>query len=120
MENVPGAPVRPDLELCGCMFGLEIPGVGQLQRLRVFETSWRPSIEPRPHNHTAPAISICGHGTPAWQRRITGHIGVAGWRRVMGIGWMRREELTEAIPPAYTQVVGEYLMEAVTAGEHRV
>ena len=106
MENVPGAPLRPDLELCGCMLGLEIPGVGQLRRLRAFEMSWRPVIEPRPHNHTACAISICGHGTPAWQRRITGHIRVAQWRQVMGIDWMRREELTEAIPPAYAEVAG--------------
>ena len=45
----------------------------------------------------------------------TGHIGVAQWRQVMGIRWMRREELAEAIPPAYTEVTGRYLMQAVRA-----
>jgi DNA (cytosine-5)-methyltransferase 1 len=112
MENVSEAPLRPDLDLCGCMFGLELPGIGQLQRLRRFEFSWKPVIEPIAHCHTAPAISICGHGTPAWQRRRTGHIGVAHWREIMRIDWMRREELTEAIPPAYTEYVGKLLMAA--------
>jgi hypothetical protein len=113
MENVPQAPLRADLELCGCMFGLDIPGVGQLRRLRRFEMSWKPVIDPHPHLHGGqfgpPAISICGHGTPAWQRRVTGHVPVAAWREVMGIGWMNRDELTEAIPPAYTGHVGELL-----------
>ncbi len=102
MENVMEAPVRADLELCGCMLGLELDSGLQLQRKRAFEMSWRPVIEPLPHRHTGPAISIAGHGTPAWQRRITGHVPVARWREAMRIDWMRREELTEAIPPAYT------------------
>lgn len=110
MENVPQAPLRPDLELCGCMFGLELDGVGQLQRLRQVELSWHPEPARFPHWHHVPAISICGHGTPAWQRRLTGHVPVASWREVMGVGWMNREELTEAIPPVYAQYVGYLLM----------
>lgn len=110
MENVPKAPLRHDLELCGCMFCLEIPGVGQLRRLRKFEMSWQPVTRAHGHRHIMPAISVAGHGTPAWQREITGHIGVAVWRQVMGITWpVRREELTEAIPPAYTFYVGHML-----------
>ena len=57
-----------------------------------------------PHHHWGPAISIAGHGTPAWMRARTGHIGVAEWRQVMGIGWTTRQELTEAVPPAYTEL----------------
>src|SRR5215467_701837 len=34
IENVPGAPMRVDLKLCGCMFGLGVA------RQRWFETSW--------------------------------------------------------------------------------
>jgi DNA (cytosine-5)-methyltransferase 1 len=112
MENVPQAPLRADLTLCGCMFGLELPGVGQLRRERIFELSWKPAIEPLPHNHVLPSISICGHGTPSWARKATGHITVAQWREVLGIGWVRnREALTEAIPPAYTEHAGKLLME---------
>jgi DNA (cytosine-5)-methyltransferase 1 len=109
IENVPQAPLRADLELCGCQFGLEIPGTGQLLRLRAFELSWRPRLRPRVHDHHAPAISICGHGTPAWQRRLTGHVKVADWRRVMGIDWLDRAALTEAVPPAYARLVGKLL-----------
>ena len=35
-----------------------------------------------------------------------------GWRlaaEAMGIDWMNREELTQAIPPAYTKFIGEAL-----------
>jgi DNA (cytosine-5)-methyltransferase 1 len=117
IENVPGAPLRPDFRLCGCMFGLELPGVGQLRRERWFETSWRAFGFQAPHQHRGPAISVAGHGTPQWMRARTGHVGVAEWREVMGIGWMRREELTEAVPPAYTEHVGERLLEHLAARE---
>jgi DNA (cytosine-5)-methyltransferase 1 len=117
LENVPQAPLRADRTLCGCHFGLEIPGVGQLRRERVFELSWKPVLEPLPHSHVLPAISICGHGTPAWQRKLTGHITVAQWREVMGISWVRnREALTECIPPAYTEHVGKLLLEHLGEG----
>jgi DNA (cytosine-5)-methyltransferase 1 len=108
MENVPGAPLRADMELCGCMFGLELDGM-QLRRTRIFELSWRPEVKPVKHDHHGPAISIAGHGTPAWQRRLTGHVPVARWREVMGISWTTRDELTEAIPPVYTEHVGREL-----------
>jgi DNA (cytosine-5)-methyltransferase 1 len=111
MENVPGAPLRPDVVLCGCYFGLEIPGVGYLNRERWFETSWRASGSFPPHQHNGAAISIAGHGTPSWQRARTGHIGVAQWRQVMQMNWTTREELTEACPPAYGEFMGLLLME---------
>jgi DNA (cytosine-5)-methyltransferase 1 len=111
IENVPRAPLRPDFRLCGCMFGLEIPGVGELRRERWFEASWRPFAFAVPHRHRGPAISIAGHGTPSWMRAKTGHIGVAEWRRIMGIDWTTRDELTEALPPAYTEFVGARMLE---------
>jgi len=110
MENVPGAPLRPDVKLCGCYFGLEVPGTGQLLRERWFETSWHAVAGLPGHDHHAPAISIAGHGTPAWQRRITGHVPVAVWRQAMGIDWTTREELAQAVPPAYGLFMGALLM----------
>lgn len=35
---------------------------------------------------------------------------VLEWRDAMGIDWMTRKELTQAIPPAYTQFLGEQLI----------
>lgn len=115
IENVPRTPLRPDFRLCGCMFGLELPGIGGLRRERWFETSWHALTFQTPHRHRGPAISIAGHGTPQWMRAKTGHIGVAQWRKVMQIDWMRREELTEALPPAYTEYVGARLLELLYA-----
>src|SRR5579872_5898192 len=55
IENVPGAPMRPDLELCGCMFGL------QLKRERWFETSWREMALRPPCYHPDAPIGVYGH-----------------------------------------------------------
>jgi DNA (cytosine-5)-methyltransferase 1 len=115
IENVPRAPVRPDIKLCGCMFGLTLPGVGYLKRERWFETSWRGFYLEMPHVHRGRAISVAGHGTPSWMRAKTGHIGVAEWRQVMGVDWTTRAELTEALPPAYTRHVGSLLLEHLPA-----
>jgi DNA (cytosine-5)-methyltransferase 1 len=112
IENVPGAELRPDIRVCGCQFGLTLPGVGYLKRERWFETSWGAFVLEQPHHHVGHAISIAGHGTPAWMRAKTGHIGVAEWRKLMGIWWTTRDELTEAIPPAYTErLIGPLLLE---------
>lgn len=32
----------------------------------------------------------------------------------MGINWMTRKELSQAIPPAFTKYIGKFLMEAVS------
>lgn len=115
IENVPDTPLRPDIRLCGCQFDLTLPGVGYLKRERWFETSWRGFRLEMPHRHAGHAISIAGHGTPQWMRGRTGHIGVAEWRRVMGVSWTTRDELTEAIPPAYTEYIGGQLLDHLTA-----
>ena len=44
----------------------------------------------------------------------------AGWKlaaEAMGIDWMKREELTQAIPPVYTEHIGEQLMRYLKGGE---
>ncbi len=42
-----------------------------------------------------------------------------GWRvaaEAMDIDWMKREELTQAIPPAYTEYIGKFLLETIQQG----
>jgi DNA (cytosine-5)-methyltransferase 1 len=108
MENVPRAPLRPDLTLCGQMFGLE------LYRHRIFESNVPlRQIEHPPH--LIPA-SKAGHWKPGTVMSISGHVSPM-WkaREVMGgIDWMNRAEMAESIPPAYTDWIGRQLMAHVT------
>jgi DNA (cytosine-5)-methyltransferase 1 len=108
IENVPGAPMRPDFKLCGCHFGLD------LRRERWFETSWCGFQLSPPHHHPYAVPSVVGHGTPSWVREKLGYNPtIAHYRAAMGIDWMNRNELSQAIPPAYTEYIGAQLLEAI-------
>jgi DNA (cytosine-5)-methyltransferase 1 len=105
IENVPGAPMRADFRLCGCQFGL--PG---LQRKRLFETSWSPVLAPPRCVHVGRTITVSGHTGGSSTRDGSRGFGTAAeWRAAMGIDWMTTAELAQAIPPAYTQFIGERL-----------
>jgi DNA (cytosine-5)-methyltransferase 1 len=109
IENVPGAPLRPDLKICGCMVGLH-----ELERERWFETSWHAMEMRPPCYHATSPITVAGHGEPSGPRMAHGLIArKADWERVMGIDWMTRDELAQAIPPAYTEHVGRQLLAAL-------
>jgi DNA (cytosine-5)-methyltransferase 1 len=113
IENVPGSPLLGPVILCGQMFGLE------LYRHRLFEASFSlPTPEHPPH--VLPA-SRAGHWTPGTVMSVAGHVApIAKAREIMGIDWTTREELSEAIPPAYTEHVGAYLMTAINAPQEAV
>jgi len=118
IENVAGAPMPGALVLCGTEFGLSAQtpsGRRWLRRHRQFES-----------NVFIPGAGGCNCAG----RSIGGVYGdggggqmARGWKLVgalaeeaMGIDWMSRRELSQAIPPAYTRHVGEWLMAALTAG----
>jgi DNA (cytosine-5)-methyltransferase 1 len=124
IENVPGSPLRAPVQLCGSSFGLD------LQRHRLFESSFPLLAPPCVHGWQTPrfppnrsgrkgrrarVICVAGHGS----RRLDvdeggGKASVAEWRRVMEIDWAsNRDELREAIPPAYTELVGHQLLAQV-------
>jgi DNA (cytosine-5)-methyltransferase 1 len=117
IENVPGAPMRADYRLCGCMFGLTLPGM-RLERVRWFETSWH-GFDMRPPCYQAdPAVSVVGHGTTIYARRKLGrNPTILEYRALMGIGWTTHDELSQAIPPAYTEYLGRQLLEVVTGAQ---
>lgn len=103
IENVPGSPLKNPIELCGFMFGLE------LYRHRLFESNV-PLTAPEHPEHTMPA-SKAGHWRPGTVMSVAGHVSpIAKAREVMGIDWTTRDELAEAIPPAYTEFVGRQLL----------
>jgi hypothetical protein len=111
IENVPGAPMRPDLKLCGCMFRLP-----NLRRERWFETSpvlfdLRP-----PCQHRGEIVSVYGH--PGKKHNGSGTVSRhtrEQWQSALGIDWMSNPELALAIPPAYTEYIGAQLLEHLAA-----
>jgi DNA (cytosine-5)-methyltransferase 1 len=119
MENVEGSGLahQPTLHgepsgvtLCGHMFGLK------LYRHRLFESNI-PLVELPHPRHLTPA-SKAGHWVKGTIISIcAGGPGASEMREAMGIDWMSRDELTEAIPPAYTEYIGAQLMDALAADD---
>ncbi|MEU5545021.1 DNA cytosine methyltransferase [Streptomyces sioyaensis] len=96
IENVPEAAwnglLRPDYLLCGTQFGLKV------RRHRAFETSWG------------------GGGdlvAPCWHRKdllAFEHKGERAYADAMGCTWMTNTESRKAVPPAYSQWIGEQFL----------
>ena len=112
IENVAGAPLINPLMLCGTMFGLRV------FRHRYFECN--------PPIYFAPAT--CNH----WGRAKTGKL--ASWNygqnpfvtvaghmfkkdvgaKAMGIDWMTKKGLAEAVPPDYTEYIGRIFLDWIS------
>lgn len=107
IENVVGAPLRPDALLCGAMFGL------RTYRHRVFESN-APITPPHHPEHVARTTKM---GRPVAEgefMHIVGNFsGASMARQIMGMPWATRDELREAIPPAYTERIGKQLIEHI-------
>lgn len=108
IENVPGAPLRHYVMLCGTMFGLRV------YRHRRFETSFL-VMQPEHPPHLVRANGHKGqrqrkaHYVAGGFVTITGDVG-SYCGGAMGISWMTGAGLSQAIPPAYTRWVGDRLM----------
>jgi len=109
IENVPQAPLRHDVVLCGQQFNLP------LYRHRAFEASFE-LLRPKPCHHVPARSHVRG-----WRTLDQGVITVAGHafrlnegRLAMEMPWATsRKELVAAIPPAYTEYLGDQLREVV-------
>ncbi len=128
IENVVGAPLVNPITLCGTMFGLGVEDA-DLQRHRLFELSHPILFVPECQHGQRDTIGVYyGH---ARNRRRARTIGVYGEgardsrrkfdkgvpdftveqaRVAMGIDWMTLAELCQAIPPAYTNFIGQHLL----------
>lgn len=124
IENVYDArfELENPLMLCGTMF----PEL-RVRRHRVFECSpiiWWPPAQ----CHHWGTVSACGRGKKPGNETgyIPGNlknfdfITVAGadyiadsGRRAMGIDWMTKTELSQAIPPAYTRWIGQEMLKII-------
>ena len=109
IENVPGAPLEQPVTICGVSVGLDV------RRHRLFESNVSLLV---------PACACGGWQVARFDRgsrdtrpndRRT--VAVGEWRiplyvqqRAMGIDWMPVVELSQAIPPAYTELIGHQLI----------
>lgn len=119
IENVVGADMINPVTLCGSSFGLGV------RRHRLFELSWAPGFVPPCAHYLQPApIDVTGTGGPRLGDRLDAAGGssrkprnLAEARNAMGINWMTRVELSQAIPPAYTAWVGQSLLESLVVAD---
>ncbi len=115
IENVIGADLLNPVMLCGLTFGLKV------FRHRLFESNIY-MLAPHHMNHLDLEIGkdgyccVAGCGDAGRGKHINAaHRRLSTWSQAMGIDWMTKKELTQAIPPAYTEYIGRFLLEAVNA-----
>lgn len=112
IENVPGAPLTAPVILCGQSFGLGV------FRHRLFETNWPlPQPDHAPHDGKVGDgryFTVAGHGGGQSIRDGFQLGSKDEWAVAMGIDWMDKDELAQAIPPAYTEYVGQQLLAYLT------
>lgn len=125
MENVPNAPLRADIILDGVHFGLP------LERRRIFEVNFktddlmvgprsRPSAGRDIGRSSGPEIGPESQGQFGLPKAVSvtggggaGKGGMEEWEAAMGIDWMSRRELVQAVPPAYARAIGEQAMKTL-------
>jgi DNA (cytosine-5)-methyltransferase 1 len=114
IENVEGAPMNGShVTLCGSVFGLGTDGA-ELRRHRHFEANFPIMCSPCQHGREERVIGVYGgHGRDRRRRTNGQDFPTSARREAMGIDWMTGAELSQAIPPAYTEHVGGYLMAEV-------
>lgn len=121
IENVVGAPLLNPIMLCGSMFGLRV------YRHRLFECNpviwWPPATcnhwaapgrKPGTHIRSASGIRILQSFENSDVLTVTGKgYNVADGKEAMGIDWMNGVELSQAIPPDYTEWLGQQMLERI-------
>ena len=119
MENVVGSPLLAPITLCGSMFGLDV------RRHRLFESNmeitppkcnhamWEPNRYPGGRSRERGHARVLCRGTVEVGRW---NIPIATQQAAMGIDWITDlRKLSEAIPPAYTQFIGEQMKQHLVA-----
>ena len=111
IENVPGAPLVNPVKLCGSTFGLRV------RRHRLFESNVPLVVPPCNHAVQGRPIDVSGTGGRRINRRENDHGGNTNKPRnlneaqqAIGIEWMCRAEIAQAIPPAYSEFLGRQVM----------
>lgn len=116
IENVPGAPLLNPVTLCGLSMGLNV------KRHRLFESNILLFGTECPKGHPGDWLIVFGYsalrrskGAGTGPKKDRGKskgksVPHAETCAAMGIDWMNRSEISQAIPPAYTEHLGRQLM----------
>ncbi len=104
LENTPSAEMSNYIRLLGTMFELKVIRERWFE-LYGFEILLLPSpLLIKNPIQSGNYFTVAGHGGNSKDCRL------ATWQDAMGIDWMIKEELTQAIPPAYTEYIGLQLL----------
>lgn len=122
IENVEGAPLIDPVMLCGTMF----PGL-RVIRHRLFESNislTAPAHGQHPlvftHDKRKGHYGKLNEWTSPVQVTGGGNCSKAAAADAMGIDWMTKNELNEAIPPAFTEHLGCQLMAHIIASRQEI
>jgi DNA (cytosine-5)-methyltransferase 1 len=121
IENVPRAPLMYPFILCGAAFGLGArceDGVFRpLRRHRLFEASFF-MLGTGCVCGTAEKCGVYGNGGGFQNRFAESRRGYKGnaaeMRAAIGADWMTTAELSESIPPAYSEWIGRQALQVIT------
>jgi len=108
IENVVGAPLKNPVTLCGTMF----PGL-KVFRHRIFESNIPLKVEmsckhdghkiKKRRNEDGDFFTVAGKWVGTTQE----------WSDAMGINWMKKADLAQAIPPAYSEYLTRQIYEYI-------
>jgi DNA (cytosine-5)-methyltransferase 1 len=119
IENVEGSPLVKPVLICGTM--LDPPM--EVQRHRLFESNWALDHPMWPCRHKLNGRDRYPGGrskqrTGSNRGLVRATVEIGSWdipmvvqQQAMGVDWMTLEELSESIPPAYTEFIGAQLLE---------
>lgn len=108
IENVPGAPLVDPVMLCGAALGLEVV------RHRLFESNRFLLVPPCAHvaggTTTGRYVAFRHSGRVATGRTVPPRRTERDFRQAIGCDWMTLKEMRQAVPPAFTHLIGEQLL----------
>lgn len=118
IENVPGSKIRPDIKLCGEMFGLLVIRWRWFELHDIFMLQpGKPQIKKNMVTN-GERVSVFGNGNyrtsknnklPVFKKSTVKDT----WAYAMDINWMTVKEMAEAIPPAYTEYIGNNIIDQI-------